>query len=657
MLQKPSTHDLQLLQSETLPDNALWLEELDLTEVSQGYGEAKAREGMTGAPITIGGRKFEHGVGIHTISRFTVHLHGQASRFLAMVGLDDGRMLHGAHPTEGYARFEVYLDDKLVEKTKLFQGSGPAEPIAVDVTGAHKMDLRVNDGGFGTHWGHASWGAAMIIMADGATRKPETPKLEVAHTLSLAKRPQPTASESPIPVGPTVVGSTPGRDFHFRLGAISATRTRWSCNQLPAGLVLDTDQGVLSGRLAVEGDWVVPFTVENSAGTSEVRIRIVGKPRSLSLTPPMGWNSWNVWGMVIDGEKIKAAADALISTGLADVGYHYVNIDDGWQTGRNPDGTIRVQQDMGDMKALADWLHARGMKLGTYSSPGPKTCGGREGSYQHEFIDARTYAEWSIDYLKYDLCSYATLMGGKPNQDDEIKPYALMREALDSAGRDIVYSLCQYGRGAVWSWGNTKVGAQLWRTEGDIVDYWYSMIAQALKVIALDPPCRPGAWHDPDMLVIGHVGWGPQTHPTRLSRNEQRSHISIWSLLPAPLLLGCDLTKLDDWTLDLLLNPEVVALNQDPLGAPARRLRAINTNDGFHHEVWVRALADGSTVIGLFNFGTRSLSMEVTWAELGLNGTHKVRDLWERTDLGIKTDGISQTVPARCTYLYKVSRG
>jgi hypothetical protein len=366
----------------------------------------------------------------------------------------------------------------------------------------------------------------------------------------------------------------------------------------------------------------------------------------------MGWNSWNCWGLSVDDAKVRAAAEAFISTGLADHGWSYINIDDGWEAPqRNENGEIPANEKFPDMKTLCDAVHDLGLKIGIYSSPGELTCGGYLGSYGHEEQDARTWAAWGIDYLKYDWCSY-----GKIAKNDSLpelqKPYLLMREMLDRANRDIVYSLCQYGMGNVWEWGG-ETGGNLWRTTGDITDTWQSMSSIGFSQDVCSPFAGPGRWNDPDMLVVGKVGWGPNLHPTKLTPDEQYTHISLWCLLSAPLLIGCDLSQMDPFTLSLLTNDEVLAVNQDPLGVQARKVK---TGEGF--QVWAKPMADGSLAVGLFHTGLDSpvdafnwgdgikeKAITVNWQDLGISGQKMVRDLWRQKDIGEMAGAFSANVP------------
>ncbi len=359
-------------------------------------------------------------------------------------------------------------------------------------------------------------------------------------------------------------------------------------------------------------------------------------PNGLAKTPPMGWNSWNHFQEKIDEATVRQTADLLVSTGMRDAGYIYLNIDDTWEGKRDSSGNIQTNRKFPDMKALADYVHGKGLKIGIYSSPGPKTCGGYEGSYGHEEQDAQTYAKWGIDYLKYDWCSAGKVYG---NQDLQAI-YQKMGEALQSTGRPIVYSLCEYGMGDVWKWG-PAVGANLWRTTGDIGDSWKSMEEIGFHQDTLSDYAAPGHWNDPDMLEIGNGGMTPIGY---------RTHFSLWALLAAPLLAGNDLSQMSPDTREILLNREVIAVDQDPAGHQAKR---ISKNGEL--EVWAKPLADGSQAIGLFNRGATGAKVSVKWSEVGLSGAPRVRDLWQRRDLGKVPLSYEPIVPSHGVILVKVS--
>jgi alpha-galactosidase len=299
------------------------------------------------------------------------------------------------------------------------------------------------------------------------------------------------------------------------------------------------------------------------------------------------------------------------------------------------------------MKALTDYIHAQGLKAGLYSSPGPLTCGGCVGSHEHERQDARRFAEWGFDYLKYDWCSYGRI--AKDQSLPELKkPYLVMRDALLAQDRDIVYSLCQYGMGKVWEWG-AEVGGNCWRTTGDIVDTWQSMAGIGFNQYGQEAFAGPGHWNDPDMLVLGYVGWGPNLHPTRLTPDEQYTHMSLWCLLASPLLLGCDLARLDDFTLGLITNDEVLEVNQDPLG---RQAALVSRNGNL--ETWAKDMEDGSKAVGLFNRGSGKATCAASWTDLNLKGPKRVRDLWRQKDLGVFEHRFETVVPRHGVVLVRI---
>ncbi|MBD3242778.1 MAG: hypothetical protein GF331_19455 [Chitinivibrionales bacterium] len=334
--------------------------------------------------------------------------------------------------------------------------------------------------------------------------------------------------------------------------------------------------------------------------------------------------------------------------GLADRGFQYVNIDDGWQGTRGSDGRIRPNERFADMQALADSIHGLGLKFGMYTSPGPLTCGEYEGSYGHEAQDVATYCTWGVDLLKYDYCSYRQI-APEGTREQIQAAYRLMGELLRNAERDILFSLCEYGMQRVWEWGR-EAGGHLWRTTSDIVPIWRSVRTIGFGQHALTSYSGPGGWNDPDMLEVGHVGgWGPPPHPTALTPDEQLTHVGLWCLLGAPLLLGCDLRQMDDWTLALLSNEEVLAVDQDPLGARCRRVRKDSDT-----QVWARELHDRSVAVGLFNLGPDSATVRVSWEELGLRGPCLARDLWHRSDCGVFDKEYSSSVPSHGMAMLRV---
>ncbi|EGF91720.1 melibiase family protein [Asticcacaulis biprosthecium C19] len=360
--------------------------------------------------------------------------------------------------------------------------------------------------------------------------------------------------------------------------------------------------------------------------------RVVAQ-KSLAPRPPMGWSSWNKFATNIDDTTIRQIADAMVSSGLRDAGYIYVNIDDGWQGERDAAGVLHPNAHFPDMKDLADYVHARGLKLGLYSGPGPKTCAGYEGAYGHVAQDARTFAEWGVDYLKYDLCSGEAFYN---TAETVYATYQQMGEALKAPGRDIVYSLCQYGRFDVGSWGR-DVGGHLWRTTGDIEDTYAKMSSIGFDKNGVPNHTGPNGWNDPDMLEVGNGG---------MTHDEYRTHMSLWALLAAPLILGNDVRDMTPETVALLTNSEVIAVDQDPLGAQGLPVK----KDGAA-EIWVKPLSNGKAV-GLFNRGETPLTITGTWTELCISGA-SVRDLWTGTETSAG-DGFSYVIPPHGAVLVKV---
>ncbi|MGH7996410.1 MAG: glycoside hydrolase family 27 protein, partial [Opitutaceae bacterium] len=381
-------------------------------------------------------------------------------------------------------------------------------------------------------------------------------------------------------------------------------------------------------------------------------------------TPPMGWNDWYGFTERITGKIIREAADNMVSNGMADVGYQYVDIDDCWANSvrekipgrdgppRDGKGNILPNSFFPDMKALTDYIHARGLKAGIYSSPGPWTCAGFTGSYEHEEQDARQFAAWGFDFLKYDWCSYNGIVKGDTSLAARQKPYRLMGGLLKQMPRDVVFNLCQYGAANVWEWG-AEVGGNSWRTGGDLIGELNQFFEVALKNAAHGAWSKPGAWNDPDYLAIGtivslHGSGGLQ--PCPLTPTEQYAYMSLWSLMAAPLFYSGDITRLDPFTLNVLCNPEVIDVDQDPLGKCARVVPL--TSETF---LMIKPLEDGSHAVGLCNRGEISAEVTAKWAELGLAGRQTVRDLWRERDLGVFANEFKAKIPRHGVMLLKLT--
>jgi alpha-galactosidase len=375
-------------------------------------------------------------------------------------------------------------------------------------------------------------------------------------------------------------------------------------------------------------------------------------PKSeVALTPPMGWNSWNYFAEKVTDKDIRDSADQIVASGMRDAGYIYVNIDDTWEDKRDENGVLHTNSKFPDMKALADYVHSKGLKIGIYSSPGPKTCAGYEGSLGHEEQDAKMYAEWGIDYLKYDLCSFIPAVMQKQAPNDQAAQMRLMHDAYDkmakalrATGRPIVLSLCQYGWDAVWEWA-PALGGNLWRSTGDIEANWNSMYTILSMQAGLEKYAGPGHWNDPDMLEVGNG---------RLHLGENRVHFTMWAMLSAPLLAGNDLPHMKPEIHDILTNKEVIAIDQDKLGRQASRIYSEGEVD-----VWLKHLAGGAGAIAIVNAGSDRVSthpFRLNLARLGLHGPMHATDLWTGKDVELRND-MPIEIKSHDVLLLKVAAG
>ncbi len=495
---------------------------------------------------------------------------------------------------------------------------------------------------------------SVIILISGlcvsCSTAPETASGEGKIILTPKPGPEPRIN------GTKLFGIRPGSPFLFKIPVTGIKPIKYEVQNLPAGLTCDAGTGMITGSLETPGEYMTTVIATNSSGRAQREFRIVCGDQ-LALTPHMGWNSWYVWENHVTDSIMRAAADAMVSSGMIDHGYMYINIDDCWSVkpgskdssligeARNEAGMVNSNKRFPDMKAMTDYIHSLGLKAGIYTSPGELTCAGHVAAYKYEEQDAARFAEWGYDFLKYDWCSYSNV-GNKDVLEDLQRPYLLISSILKKQKRDIILNLCQYGMGDVWKWGK-QVGGNSWRTAGDLGGS-FEGIGAALFRDGFDVYSRdslhlyggPGGWNDPDYLLIGYLSnWKGQTVPTPLTPNEQYTHVSLWSLVAAPLIFSGDITRLDEFTLSLLTNDEIIEVDQDPLGKPGYRVS--KTGDT---EVWIRILEDGSKAIGLFNRGEKETKVIAEWNELGLSGKQRVRDLWRQKDLGNFSDDYTATV-------------
>ncbi|GGA95502.1 putative Ig domain-containing protein [Puia dinghuensis] len=468
----------------------------------------------------------------------------------------------------------------------------------------------------------------------------------------------PAAGPAPRINGPSVFGVRPGHPIEYTIPTTGMRPMQFTADKLPAGVHLDKTTGRLSGSITTPGDYTLTLHARNKAGHADRSFQLVVGEK-IALTPPMGWNSWNIYASKITQPLVAANAKAMVTSGLIDHGWTYMNIDDCWQGARGgayhgilPDSTI-----FPDMGGLCKEVHDLGLKIGIYSTPWVESYGhhiggsamNQEGTFErtkeniprnkkqlpfaigtYSFLsnDVQQFTAWGVDYLKYDW---------NPIELPETKA---MYEALRNSSRDVVLSLSNsapFAGVADWAqWSNA------WRTGGDIRDNWKSLKSRLFTQDKWAPYGGPGHWNDPDMMIVGYVGWGKGPRPTMLTRNEQYTHVSAWCLMSVPLLLGCDLTKLDTFTLSLLTNDEVLALNQDPLGKQATVV-SLQGEAG----VMAKDLTDGSKAVGLFNPGDSTATQQVVvrWSDLGITGKHIARDLWRQKDIGVFDDQFVADVP------------
>ena len=391
------------------------------------------------------------------------------------------------------------------------------------------------------------------------------------------------------------------------------------------------------------------FTCIASSAQGPTVRQVAHPPLPIAATPPMGWNSWNFFAGKVTDQDIRNAADQIVATGMKDAGYIYINIDDTWEAERDASGVLHTNSKFPDMKALADYVHSKGLKLGIYSGPGLKTCAGFTASLDHETQDAQLYASWGIDYLKYDLCSFRRdeMMAKAPNDKAAqmrmmIAAYDKMGKALKAAGRPIVYSLCQYGWDAPWEWA-PALGGNLWRTTGDVQANWGSIYNIINQQSGLAKYAGPGHWNDPDMLEVGNG---------RLTLAENRSHFSMWAMLAAPLLAGNDLPNMKPEIKAILTNKDVIAIDQDKLGHQATHIYS----DG-EVDVWSRTLSGGAMAVAVLNAGSDRVAshpFHLALAKLGLHGPQKGTDLWTGKDVTL-TDNMPIELDSHDTLLVRVS--
>lgn len=616
----------------------LRLEEMDLSHMIQGWGVPGINKTILDKPLTINGQVFEHGVGSHAISRVTIDLKGSATAFHAQVGLDDEEAIHRGE--QGSVVFHVYVDKEKTYTSNILKYKEGPELIEIDLTGAQTLDLEIMDADGSIDFDHADWADTYLVLAPDAKETPETlprPKL----TKEILTPPEMAA---PRINAAGVIGAGANREFSYYVPITGIRPLTVIVDGLPDTISYDAKSQMLKGTTTISepedtnatdeekpeptAEYKLTITATNTEGTDQKEVLLtIGK--GLAKTPPMGYNSWNCFGKEVTERNIRDAAEGFVNTGMIDYGWTYVCVDDAWSAKERDKETMRLtgNERFPDMKKLADDIHDMGLKFGIYSDVGYYTCQKHPGSRGYDFLDADTYASWGVDYIKSDWC-YARGMGAEAS-------FKTLGLAIKQTNRDMVLCVCTPGLTDPWTYAEA-VGGNLWRTGTDIRDNWHSVYTRVSeKHYSLYEYAKPGHWNDPDMLVVGKVGWGDPLHDSELTPNQQYSHISLWSILAAPLLVGCDMAQVDDFTLGLLTNAEIIAVDQDILGKQGQRIIQED-----RMEVWKKELNDGSYAVGIFNFKPTELDetalrdYTLTWESIGLSGPQKVRDLWRQKDLG-----------------------
>ena len=637
------------------------IDQVDLREVQQAYAPAShAGEASGGGPLHVGRKTFPTGFGTSGCSRLELALGGRAESLSAQTGVDD---------TSGplaSVRFLVVGDGHVLYRGPWQQRFGPAVPLRVDLHGVQRLALVADVRG--EPYARADWLTPVIVHTG-------EPPVAVAPETAVGEILAPATEVAPRFNLPGAVGVRPGHPFLQRVNVAGMRPMQLFAENLPAGITFDAGRQVLEGVApAAPGESIIRLQAENAAGRANFSLRIVVGD-TLSLTPPQGWSSWYCMSFKVSDAWVRDAASALVRTGLADHGWTLVKIDEAWMTRPAPDDPVFVElkakEQLGrhagywkgsitdptflgpardaqgrilpnarfpDMPALTAWLHARGLQAGIYSSPGVLTCGGCTGSFGHETEDAAQFVAWGFDFLMYDWCAYYLETGRLERADWEL-PFARMGAALRAQPRDIAFNLCEYGNAEVWKWGGS-VGGQSWRVDQDLMDTWGAIAGTGFFGEDRDQYAGPGRWNDMCFLMLGHIGFERKLHPVRLTRDEQRTHLALWCLRSSPLIFGGDPSSLDEATLALLTNDEVLAIDRDLLARPARR---VVLNDG--QEAWVRELADGAMVVGLFNRDEEPAAVRVSWNRLALSGTWRVRDLWRGRPVEGAEAGWSGSVP------------
>lgn len=637
----------------------IWLDDLGIKSFSEGIPAVLPKTNAAGDSIKIKGIYYNRGVGVNSTSVLSFYLNGNATEFSAIVGVDDKGYRGLAH------KFYVIGDRKvLFESGEMKLGDEPKK-VKVDLNGIKRLGLLVLVD-MGVNKTYSNWANAQLVMNDNFIPQ-NIPNSDEKYILT----PQPTKISKINSA--KIFGARPNNPFLYTIAATGQRPISFSVKNLPKGLSLDAKTGIITGKVVQKGTYSTILKAKNELGEATKVLKIVIGD-TIALTPPIGWNGWNSWARNIDQEKVIASADAMVKMGLSQHGWTYINIDDAWQGQRGGQfNAIQANEKFPKFKEMVDYVHGLGLKVGVYSTPMITSYAGYiggssdfengkitdsiknnkrafryVGKYRFEQNDAQQMAAWGIDYLKYDWRI-------------EVPSAKRMSEALKNSGRDIVYSISNSA-----PFSNVKDWVQLtntYRTGPDIRDSWLSLYVSAFTLDKWSPYGGHGHWLDPDMMILGNVTTGTGLHPTRLTPNEQYSHVSLFSLLSAPLLIGCPIEQLDAFTLNLLTNDEVIEINQDPLGKSARLLLEENGV-----QVWQKPLEDGSFAIGLFNVADygktpesyfrwgdeKAKSFTFDFNKIGLKGKYKLRDVWQQKDIGEFNDSFKTEIQHHGVFLLRM---
>ncbi len=627
----------------------LWLDDLPISSFSDGipsvFGKSRGADSFQMSNI-----KYCRGLGINTTGVLVFELNGHALEFTALAGPDDKAN------AAMVASFYVIGDKKILFSSIDMKAGDAPKSVKINLKGINRLGLLVTNNE-DVQRNFSNWADAKMVMMADHLPKPIANSDE-KYILTPQSSPKPRINS------PRIFGARPGNPFLFAIVASGEKPMQFEAEKLPAGLSLDQKTGIITGTVLNPGRYAARMKARNQLG-EDIRELLINIGDTIALTPPIGWNGWNSWARDIDRSKVMASAEAMINMGLSDHGWTYINIDDAWQGERGgPFNALQPNDKFPAFKEMVDAIHAEGLKLGVYSTPWISSYAGYPGGssnfpkgeypdsirnnkrdyrytgkYSFEKEDALQMAAWGVDYLKYDWRI-------------DLKAAERMSIALQHSGRDIVYSLSNSAPFLLAKeWARI---AQAWRTGPDIRDSWLSLYVSAFTLDKWAPYGGPGHWNDPDMMILGNVTTGAKLHPTRLTADEQYSHVSLFALLAAPLLIGCPIEQLDAFTLNLLTNDEVIEIDQDPMGKSAQLI----SDDGTI-QVWQKPLEDGSYAIGMFNINgfrktpqsyfrwgdEKSQKYTLEFARLGLKGKWALRDLWRQKDLGVFDNVYKASIP------------